>query len=1146
MLKFLPASAAATLILAATISLQAQPITQTQISIGAPHVINFSDLAAWEKANPKKVEHQKFIEQGEDRDTRYRRRPGTIAGSEVREYDVPVTHGGIRTTSPAPNIVFDGTLDNGNLIPPDINLAVGTNWVMETNNQQYDIYNKTGTLITTLSINTFYNSTGGGNYFVPHVVYDAAHQRFIAIIDGDQANGHGGIFIGVSQTSNPTGSWYIYSIDGGVTNTSTVLLDYPLIGFNKNWVVITGNLFTSSTTAETRMWICNRASMYAGTLGTVTAVTDQGVFALCPSTTTDTTVNTLYMVAEWWGDSAAHGYCRTYKITGTPSSPSYSPGFFLSVNTPWDENSVGAPQLNSSNTIEDGDTRISNAVFDGTSLWWAHTVFLPNNAPTRDVVQWWQVNPATGSITQFGRIQDPTGNIFYYYPSLAVNSYGHVLIGHAISSASMYASAAYAFRQPLDPVNTFEDSYIFRSGLNTYYKTFGGTRNRWGDYTGCVTDPVDQSFWTFQEFAQTPANTWATVVANTGGTPCSGTPVAGTITASPDTLCPGSSSTLSLSGASAGQIGIAYQWQESPNGVSGWVNATGNSTNDTYVATPANVFDYYRCTISCVNSGQSATTPVFTLYTTGIASVSNDTVCTPGTYTLIATAVGNVSWYVNAVTPTVLQSGNNLTVTTSVDTTFYVSANISRRLSTLPADNTIGTSSLNTTFTNGETFTAISNFTIDTVFAYPGSTGTIHVNLVDSSSGATVSSATLAIIASQVGQKVPIPLTFNCVGGTTYNMNATGTTNASGLQRNSAGAVYPYTIPGVLSINHAINNSAGRYYFFYDWRLHQNCTSTRIPVNMHVGNPVITLNSTADTVCTGTSVTMTASGANTYSWMPGSLTGNSVTLTPASSTTYTVTGTIPGCSGNSTIHIQVVSPPTVNVTATDDSICSGTSMTLSATGANTYSWTPGSGSGNSITVSPTTTTTYTVTGSVAAGCSGTTTFTLGVVTVNVNTSTPVPNDTICLGTSATLNASGAGSYTWMPGSISGNGISVSPTSTTTYTVTGTGPHGCTDNATVVLWVKNCNGIPVVENGGAIKISPNPAGSEIKLTLTGFDEAYYSVSIENEIGQRLMYEAIELTGNEISLSFHIASLPPAVYFIHLYGNGTDRIEKFVKE
>jgi hypothetical protein len=130
------------------------------------------------------------------------------------------------------------------------------------------------------------------------------------------------------------------------------------------------------------------------------------------------------------------------------------------------------------------------------------------------------------------------------------------------------------------------------------------------------------------------------------------------------------------------------------------------------------------------------------------------------------------------------------------------------------------------------------------------------------------------------------------------------------------------------------------------------------------------------TVCSGTSTTLTAASSQTltYAWTPTATvsptTGGAVTATPASTTIYTVTGTHTGtgCTVSGTILVTVASTPATAMTATLTTLCSGVNTaTLTATGANTYSWSPAAGlsatTGNTVTANPTTTTTYTVTGS---------------------------------------------------------------------------------------------------------------------------------------------------------------------------------------
>ncbi|MDO8897745.1 MAG: PKD domain-containing protein, partial [Bacteroidales bacterium] len=164
------------------------------------------------------------------------------------------------------------------------------------------------------------------------------------------------------------------------------------------------------------------------------------------------------------------------------------------------------PQLGSNETINAVDHRMENVVFRNNKLWATHHIFLPANNPQRTSVQWWNISP-TGEIIQHGRVDDPTGEMSYAFASLALNQFEDMLIGFNIFSENQYASAGYAYRAHFDPLNTTRAPFQFKDGLAPYYKTFGSGRNRWGDYSATMLDPVNSvDFWTIQQYAELPSS----------------------------------------------------------------------------------------------------------------------------------------------------------------------------------------------------------------------------------------------------------------------------------------------------------------------------------------------------------------------------------------------------------------------------------------------------------------------------------------------------------------------------------------------------------------------------------------------------------------------------------------------------------------
>jgi hypothetical protein len=224
------------------------------------------------------------------------------------------------------------------------------------------------------------------------------------------------------------------------------------------------------------------------------------------------------------------------------------------------------------------------------------------------------------------------------------------------------------------------------------------------------------------------------------------------------------------------------------------------------------------------------------------------------------------------------------------------------------------------------------------------------------------------------------------------------------------------------------------------------CTYTdQVTVTVN-SNPIVDAG-LDQSICAGNSVTLNGSGANTYSWDNGVT--NGISFIPTATTTFNVTGTntTTGCIGTDQVTITVNPIPIIDA-GPNQSNCAGTSVTLNASGADTYTW--NNGVINGITFVPTVTNTYSVTGTnTSTGCTGTDQV---LVTVNpIPIIDAGPNQSICAGTSVTLNALGANTYTWNNGVT--NGTSFIPTTTNTYNVTGINTTtGCTGTDQVTVTV----------------------------------------------------------------------------------------------
>jgi gliding motility-associated-like protein len=478
------------------------------------------------------------------------------------------------------------------------------------------------------------------------------------------------------------------------------------------------------------------------------------------------------------------------------------------------------------------------------------------------------------------------------------------------------------------------------------------------------------------------------------------------------TVCANQSTVLTASGAAT------YLWSPSTN------LSLDNVANPTFGPAAAGSYTY-TVTGTAANGCTATATVTITVNATPTITVSQapaGAICAGQTKVLTASGAASYSW----------SPATNLSATNVANPTFG------------PAAAGSYTYTVTGTAANGCTATATVTVTVN---ANP----TITVS--QSPAGAICAGQTKVLTASGAASYSWSPAA---------NLSATNVANPT-FGPAAAGS-YTYTVTGTAA---------------------NGCTATAT-VTVTV-NPSLTLavNGTT-TVCEGAAINLTASGATTYNWTDGTNTfsGANLSTIPSATTTYTVTGTASGCTGSTTVLVTVNPLPVLNVTGTTD-ICPGQSTTLTASGADVYTWSPTSGLtpsfGAVVSASPSVGTTYTVTGiNATTGCSNQITVTvnvLGAPSVNASNSGPV-----CSGATVTLNAAGSGitGFSWSP-AVTGTGASVTanPTVTTVYTVTATAANGCTTTATTTVTVNPAPNLNISATPAAIC----PGGASV-LTASG--------------------------------------------------------------
>lgn len=376
--------------------------------------------------------------------------------------------------------------------------------------------------------------------------------------------------------------------------------------------------------------------------------------------------------------------------------------------------------------------------------------------------------------------------------------------------------------------------------------------------------------------------------------------------------------------------------------------------------------------------------------------------------------------------------------------------------------------------------TGLSATTGSSVMANPTATTTYTVTGTDANgctnTGTTIITVTpfptisVSMSSNTTCSNAPMQVTASGANGYTWSP-------ASGLSATTGSVVM--CLPSVTTTYTVIGNTNG-------------CTDTVTFTMNVIPAPNATLNPPTGLICQGNNINLTGGGGVSYTWFPSTglsaTTGSVVNASPTVTTQYYVVAMAAnGCVDTAATLIVVNPPPNVSISPPAPSVCTGDSLTLTASGAVNYSWAPASflssTTASVVTCIPTTTITYTVTGS-ASGCP----ISTATVTVTVNltpTVTVSPNSTaICQGSFVNLTASGASSYTWAPGgtlsSTTGSVVTAMPTSATSYTVTGTSSNGCTATAIVnvnvnPLFMVNTQGVPAScgnPNSGQATATPN--------------------------------------------------------------------------
>jgi len=504
--------------------------------------------------------------------------------------------------------------------PPDTQIAAGPNSLLEMVNSSGSVWSKSGSLVKIFDLNSFFPVPAGYTFSDPRVLYDAISGRWFASGVAFVTPSFGSVLVfAVSDTSDPTGTWHVYSAD----NNSNVTHDQPKIGVSTDKVAFSFNDFLNGASFQgASTWVFGKAAMLAGasSIPGEAIGPDSRRVSIVPAIEL-TSTSTEFMAynnsdCTYSGCNAGYPSIGIVALTGDPSigtlAWSESDPAIAGTTQPPAADQPGLP-----GSIQTNDDRFLTAVWQSDTLWVDGNdgCTPPGDTAVRPCPRLIQVSTAGPTVNQNFDLGS-TGNDLYY-PAVHVDSAGDMYVVYNISSTAQDVSVRLT-GQPAGSAPQFVvPAQTIQAGQGLYT-----CANRWGDYSGSALDPSSpSSVWLAAEYAGASSTNcnWATFISQV-------------------TFAAATTADFSLSASPASQSVVA-----------------GNNTSYSVTITPTNGFNAaVSLSVGGLPSGANGTfSPNNQVMTSSTLSVTTTTATTPGSYPLTITGTSGTLTHTTSVTLTV-------------------------------------------------------------------------------------------------------------------------------------------------------------------------------------------------------------------------------------------------------------------------------------------------------------------------------------------------------------------------------------------------------------------------------------------------------------------------------------------------------------
>lgn len=432
------------------------------------------------------------------------------------------------------------------LSPPDGGVAAGPLQVLEVVNSSINVYDKTGVLLSSQTLNSFFGWLGTpGTDFIydPSIYFDFLTHRFwvLAVSENDAPN-RSNILLAVSATDDVTQGWLMYwldaTVDGGTATNNWC--DYPHLGMDADAVYVSCNQYafprTGSNAGAFQYAKVRIMSWDEFTNATCCAWWDytqlkEGSNNSATSFSVRPALERFvgHGFGDYWVDAEGSGgsgnVLKVWQLQNPSACCDGSGGpTLVSMEQTVGTYGVGpnaAQPLNAGvpvQAIDTGNTTIQFAIYQFDHLSVGHTIACTQgntvdacaafvemdttNYPTVSTINDWVLGQAQGE------------DVYYPFVDQNINS-DKTMVFSRSDGSSTYAGAYYVTIPNSNTCTLCAGPEVtMQAGSATYLNDDPSGRNRWGDYHGAGTDPDLLGIWVEGEYASS-LNTWSTDVEPT-------------------------------------------------------------------------------------------------------------------------------------------------------------------------------------------------------------------------------------------------------------------------------------------------------------------------------------------------------------------------------------------------------------------------------------------------------------------------------------------------------------------------------------------------------------------------------------------------------------------------------------------------------